>query len=279
VAAFVVAVRFFIDSRKRIQEAFPGLIGTRRLFSIGIDRNGFLVPQGNNSYNTGTQYTTPSRTSPSSNKTNNELAELRRQLQQQQKELSHLLQTLSSGGQTITPQVTASLPMEAEQRLHDLQAQLAAKETELQQLRHHEAYAQKLQEQFKEVQVAFDDIQGQMLHTKQHAWQTAELSIQLEQATQACQQLEMALHLKDEKLQGLALENSRLQEACHELETKLAEANLHHQQLQRKAHLLEGLNADIVEMAEAARKLKTGMARAAEMESMLQLMITGEQKK
>jgi chromosome segregation ATPase len=278
VAAFVAAVRFFMDSRRRLNEAFPGLSGTRRLLSIGIDRNGFLVPKDNKHSRSETRYTTPLSTIPSSDKTREELADLRRQLQQQKTELAQVLQTLSAGGQPVLPQASTHLSMEAQHQLQDLQVRLAAKEKEVQQLRHHEAYSNKLQQQFEEVQLAFDDLHEKMLQMERHARQTAELSNQLEQAKQSSRQMETAVQQRDEKLQLLMVENSRLREACGELETKLTEANLQQQQLVRKAHLLEGLNTDIVEMAEAARKLKSGMAKAAEMESLLQLMIAGEQK-
>ena len=56
-----------------------------------------------------------------------------------------------------------------------------------------------------------------------------------------------------------------LQEAFHELEEKLSHANLQRQQLIRKVQFLEEANADMLNMAEANRKLKTEMGRVAEL--------------
>ncbi len=277
VAAFVAAVRFFNDSRRRLNEAFPALRSTRRLFSFDFDRSGFLVPAANEETKRPPRYTTP-LPSPAFNQPTDELAELRRQLQHQQRDLTQVWQALTAGGQLLPqPAPTATLPRQAEQQLQDLQARLAAKETEVQQLRQQEAYSQKLQQQFEDVQLAFDNIQEKMRHMERHTRQAAELRAQLEQDALTHNQLEAVLAQKEEKLQTLALENNRLRHTCHELETRLASLGLHHQQLLRKVQLLEGLNADFEEMAEAARKLKTGMARAAEMESMLQAMNPVEQ--
>lgn len=280
VLAFAWAVRFFMDSRKRLNELFPGLLSPGKVIPVGIDRNGFLVPKrvAKTIGTTGSAaFLVPKK--KAADHTNGAIHELRLQLQQQQQELTKALQKIAlSNGPLTTPEKDPADTINEQLALKELQAKLNAKDAEIQRLRQQEAYAQKLQEQFLDVQDAFEEVQEKLAQVERQAWQTAELSLQLEQATDAGEKLELALYKKEEKLHELTLENGQLRDACHKLESKLSEAHLQQQQLMRKVQLLEGLNTDILQMAEATRKLKNGIVRASELESMLQTITPGEHK-
>lgn len=279
VAAFIAAVRFFVASRKRLNETFPGLAGSRRLFSSGFDRDGFWIPRTNSARTAQPAKvgTTVGHTTADPNR--DEINLLRRQLQQQQEELKAIVQTVSRmGGQTGTAALKTAtftggpVGYIGEKRFPGLAA--AGHKAPEQP----DAYTLTLQQQFEEVQTAFDEMQDKMAEMEKHAWQVAELNMQLEQATQSAQEMQTTLVKKDEKLRELIRENKDLYETCRDLESKLAAASQQQQQLLRKVHLLEGLNADMLQMAEAARKLKAGMSRAAELESMLQTIASAEPK-
>lgn len=280
IIAFVWAVRFFMASRKRLNELFPDLLSPLKFLSFGIDRNGFLVPKRAEK-----KFRVPASSpvyfpekAPPGNP-NKAIHELRLQLQQQQQDLTIALQKMVlANEQMVAPAQQTAFPAGEQPALKALQSRLAEKEAELQQLRKQEVYTQKLQEQFLDVQDAFEEVREKLVQMEKQVWQAAEISIQLEQAKQVEQKLEATLLLKEEKLRILSLENGQLRDACYNLEVKLSESHLQQEQLMRKMHLLEGLNTDMQQMAETTRKLKNGMARAAELESMLQTMYASHPK-
>ena len=273
VVAFVLAVRFFMDSRRRLEELFPGILSSRKLLPFGLDRNGFLIPKNSSRKSDAeNRLLYKSTAQPSASGENkNEIQELRQQLRVQQQELTKALDRMSGLGSTNASERTTAV-LEDQTRFEQLREQLEQKEAEVQRLKQHESYAQKMQERLQEVQTEFDKLQEKLAQMEQQAWQTAELTLQLEHTEQAQLQLEKTLGKKEEKLRELTLENQDLQQSLHELEDKLADTSLQRQQLQKKVQLLESLNADMQQMADSNRKLKAEISRVAELESMLHLM-------
>jgi chromosome segregation ATPase len=278
VVAFFMAVRFFMASRKRLEELFPGTVTTRKLLPFGFDRSGFLIPKTPMAppvnppakvffKTSGSASTTPDHT-------RDEIRELRQQVKLQQAELERALQKMAHIGQhtTAAAEEKSAIVLAERQRMEQLRLQLEQKDAEIQRLKQQETYAQKMQDRFEEVQSEFEKLQEKMQQMEQQAWQNAELTIQLEHAEQATLQLEQTVIKKEEKLRELSLENQRLHDSFSDLEDKLSEANLQRQQLMKKVQLLESLNADMLQMAESNRKLKTEIARVAELESMLQMI-------
>jgi DNA repair exonuclease SbcCD ATPase subunit len=274
VAAFGMAVRFFLHSRKSLQQSFPGIFTSHKLLPFGFDRNGFVIPKApGNSFKTELNGVSLRSRSAAVDSTKEDVKQLRLQLQQQQQELEKALEKISLIGQpAAVPFSNSSTGHLDEQKKPE---SLRHNDTDVQRLKTQELYTQKLQERLAEVQGAFDDLQEKVGQMEKQAWESAELNFQLEHAEQAQLQAEKALSRKEEKVRELNLENQRLHEAFNELEDKLSEANLQRQQLVKKVQLLESLNADMMQMAEASRKLKSEMARVAELESMLHLMTAG----
>jgi chromosome segregation ATPase len=279
VVAFIMAVRFFMDSRRRLAELFPGTVNARKLLPFGFDRSGFLIPKTEAPKEKPAArvfFRSSETTSPDSTK--GEIRELRQQVKLQQQELERALQKMTQiGQQAVAEEKTATILAE-QQRLESLRLQLEKKDAEIQRLKQQETYAQKMQERFEEVQAEFESLQEKMAQMEQQAWQTAELTIQLEHSEQTTLRLEEAIAKKEEKLRDLSLENQRLHDSFAELQEKLSDATLQRQQLARKVQLLESLNSDMQSMAESNRKLKTEIARVAELESMLQ-MISDERQR
>jgi chromosome segregation ATPase len=272
-AGFVLALRFFVDSRRRIEALFPGLLGSRKVLPFDIDRNGFVIPRAiNRPFGSNKPLHQPAASSSSDN-TKEEIKALRQQLQQQQQELAKALQKIS----LVNPQSRAAEEMSSsvlheQKQLEQWRVQLENKEAEIQRLRQQELLSQKLQQRVEEVQAECERLQEKMLKTEKQAWRAAELSIQLEHAEQAQLQVEKNLAKKEERLRELTAENQQLQEAFNELEEKLAQANLQRQQLFKRIQFLEEVNADLQQEAEVNRKLKAEMSRVAELESMLEIM-------
>lgn len=275
IIAFVLAVRFFVDSRKRLQEAFPGLIGggACKALPFDVDRSGFILPKSAGKPAEKSRRVFQQPASASSEATKDEIKALRTQVQRQQQELSKALEQISLVSQRNSSlDDRSSLLLEEQQRLEVLRSQLAQKDAEVQRLRHQELVSQKVQERFEELQGDFEEMQAKMQQMEKQSWQAAELSLQLEHAEQLQLQLEKSLQKKEDKLRELALENQRLQDAYNDLEERFSHTNLQRQQLLRKVQFLEDATSDMQKMAESSYKLKTEMTRVAELESMLALM-------
>src|SRR4051794_10748652 len=97
IVAFVLAVRFFVDSRKRLEELFPGIVNPGKLLPFDIDRSGFLIPKTVNKAAANKPSYQPANNS--SDSTKDEIRDLRTQFQQQQQELSKALEQISLLGQ------------------------------------------------------------------------------------------------------------------------------------------------------------------------------------
>jgi chromosome segregation ATPase len=271
---FVLAVRFFMSSRRRLLEEFPGIPGQRKLTGFGFDRSGFLIPK-NQDKPTGTfpHYHAPASDTRKPAPAKDEIRDLRRQLQQQQQELSKAMEKISGISQSRgISEPTGNVGWEDEQKSETLRRQMEKKEAEINRLRGQESYTQQLQERFEEVQGEFEKLQEKMAGMEKQAWQTAELNLQLEQAEQEQLQFEKTLHKKEEKLRELSLENHQLHNTLHDLENKLKAADLQRQQLQKKIQLLEDINSNMMDMDKENRSLRSESVRMAELESMLHMM-------
>lgn len=281
VAAFVLAIRFFVDSRKLLQELFPGITQPGKHLPFAFDRSGFVIPKTvRKQQEPTTKPFAPSPQKKNADSTKNEIRELRRQLQQQQQELTKALQKMAAfGSNNGVAENKVTVPTDSLLKMDEWQRQLERKEAEIQRLKQNEAHTQTIQARYEEVQVAFTEMQDKMAEMEKQSWQSAELTIHLDHAEQAQRQMEDALGRKEERLHELSTENKVLRDAFTDLEHKLSEANLQRQQLLKKVQLLEGLNTDMMQIAETNRKLKAEISRVAELESMLYLMTESRENK
>jgi len=274
--AFLLTVRFFVASQKRLENLLPDT-KRKKIYNIGIDRDGFIVPATKHDKKTVKQST------ESDAETKHELRELRGMLQLQQLELSRAVNKIAD--LTTTKKVEYEeedyTDEEEEDKFDDssynpeieqLYKKLEEKETELKEIRQQDELSQKLQGHFEEVQSGYEELQLKVQKMEQQAWQAAELAIKLDNIEQSHLQLEKTIAKKEGKVLELSIENGRLHEALNEAEDKLSEANLQRQQLSKKVQFLEEINSDIQQMSDANRKLKNELRRVAELESMLNLI-------
>jgi chromosome segregation ATPase len=286
VVAFLLAVRFFIASQKRLENLFPDRRKKESHFSIGIDRDGFLVPTGKQS-----KKALPEKEEKANTETREEMRELRNMLQLQQLELTRALRQIESlntakhtGGfddddydekddyEKESDDFDERYSPDDDFLVEELRGQLTKKEAEVKDLRQQADLNQKLQAHFEDIEASYDELQEKVQKMEAQAWQSAELAIKIDELEQSVDQLEKSVQKKEEKIRELGLENGRLHEMLNQTEDKLSEANLQRQQLFKKVHFLEQINSDIQQMSDANRKLKTELRRVAELESMLNLI-------
>jgi len=277
VIAFLLAVRFFIASQRNLENLLPNK-KKKSSFGIGIDRDGFIVP--NNRQNRTETYEQHNR-----EETKQEIKELRDMMQLQQLELTRALREIEAIHAKKEERYLAeeeeyeeaddsSFDSSAETSLlaEELRQQLQRKEAEIRELRQQVDLNHKLQNHFEEVQVGYEELQLKVQKMEQQAWQAAELAMRADNLEQEKEQLEKTVLKKEEKIRELSVENGRLHELLNQTEDKLSEANLQRQQLQKKVHFLEEINSDIQQMSDTNRKLKNELRRVGELESMLNLI-------
>jgi chromosome segregation ATPase len=277
VIAFLMAVRFFIASQKKLESLFPERKRREPHFGIGIDRDGFLVPAGHQ----------PKKgvyeKEKADTETRQEMKELRSMLQLQQLELTRAVRQIESLNTTKEDTYKEVDPFEDDDAdddfsggdqflVDELRNQLIRREAEIKELHQQVELNHKLQTHFEDVQAGYEELQLKVQKMESQAWQSAELTMKVDNLEQATEQLEKTLHKKEEKIRELSVENGRLHDLLNNTEDKLSEANLQRQQLLKKVQFLEEINSDIQQMSEANRKLKTELRRVAELESMLGLI-------
>lgn len=277
VAAFLLAVRFFIVSQRKLEGLLPERQREAPSFDIGIDRAGFLVPAGRGK-------TVAKREQRVETDTKGEIKELRNMVQLQQLELNRALRQLQSLQDGKEPEVCKEDAVEKEEPydsgegggddflIEELRSQIRAKEAELQDLRQEAGLAQKLRLHFEEVQASHDALQEKVQQMEGGAWQSAELAATVDALQHTVERLEETVYKKEEKIRELSAENARLYELHHGAEEKVSAVVLQRQQLTKKVHFLEQINGDMQQMSDAARKLKTETRRVGELESMLDLI-------
>ena len=277
VIAFLLAVRFFIASQRNLEHLLPNK-KKKSSFDIGIDRDGFIVPNNR-------QKRTETYEQHNREETKQEIKELRDMMQLQQLELTRALREIEAihskkeeryheEEEEYKDTNNSSFQSSAEASLlaEELRQQLQRKEAEIRELRQQVELNHKLQNHFEEVQVGYEELQLKVQKMEQQAWQAAELAMRADNLEQEKEQLEKTVLKKEEKIRELSVENGRLHELLNQTEDKLSEANLQRQQLQKKVHFLEEINSDIQQMSDTNRKLKNELRRVGELESMLNLI-------
>lgn len=274
--AFVLAIRFFIASQKKLEGLLPNRKAKRAYFGIDIDRDGFLVPANR-------QKPVKAERSESfaNEETKQEIKELRQMLQLQQLELGRALRQLedlnltrpTADDDTLYQDEDSEADLSHETLVaEELRQRLVGKEADLRELRQQLELSQQLQAHVEDVQSRYDDLQQKVQTMEGQAWEAAEVTIKLESLQLEIEQLEKKLHTKEERLRVLTAENSRLREQLVQTEDKLSETNLQRQQLVKRLRFLEDVNTDIQQMGDTNRKLKTELRRVGELESMLNLI-------
>ncbi len=278
VAAFLLAVRFFIASQKKLEGLLPDRQSKSSSFGISIDRDGFLVPARR-------EKRPPAEREPKPDpETKKEIKELRDMMQLQQLELNRALRQMESLNTGKATEAYKDDAFTEEEYGHDeqsggddflieeLRSKIRQKDEELIALQQDSEVNHKLQAHFDDVQIAYEELQLKVQKMEQQAWQSAELLMKVDGLEQSVESLEKTVQKKEEKIRDLTLENARLHEALDNTEDKLSGANLQRQQLIKKVHFLEEMASDMQQVNDSNRKLKTEVRRVGELESMLDLI-------
>ena len=277
--AFLLAVRFFITSRKKLEELLPEG-PARHSFShnIEIDRDGFLVPAK-------PRKAVAQQEQKAAAETKQELKELRDMIHVQQLELTRALRQMEAVNSNKEEATHKSDPFTeaAENKEEDysggddflieqLRNRIADRDAEIKELQQEIDIQQRGQTRLDTVQPSYKDLQAKVQQMEGQARQSAGLTAKIDSLETEVEALQEGLYKKEEKVRELSVENARLYDRLNSAEDKLVEGNRQRQQLQKKIAFLEEVASDMQQLSEAAHKLKTETRRTAELESMLDLI-------
>ena len=161
---------------------------------------------------------------------------------------------------------------ELKKEITDLELRLDKKQLALDDALQQAAIADRMADRIEEVYKEFDLLQNKMEELEAQASRANNFALELEDTREAYEQVHKDLQRKNEKLDELFLENQSFQQQINELEDKLAESNVHRQQLQKKVQFLQDLNTDLQTVSDTNKKLQTELRRVSELESMLNMI-------
>lgn len=277
--AFLLAVRFFIASRKKLRELLPdGAAKRSSSLGIEIDRDGFLVPAKPRK--------AAEKEQRAAAETKQELKELRDMIQLQQLELARVLRQMetrnaaketeayNSGEAFIKKEESANDDYSGgdDFLVEELRNRVAERDATIEELQHEVKTQQKLKLHLDAVQASNEALQDKVHEMESEERQSAGLVMQLDKLEQEVEQLQKTVHKKEEKIRELTVENARLYERLNGAENKLSDVGGQRQQLLKKVAYLEEMANDLQQISEANRRLKTEVRRVGELESMLDLI-------
>lgn len=255
---FLLAVKFFIDSKRKLSQYMTPQ-PTQNIF-VALKK-----PET-------TTDTVIEKTITASKKEKQpaatDLESMKAMLVQQQKELSRALEKISEVQKAPKADET-----DWEKRVAELHLTIEKRETEIRALRQQNELSREMQSHFDELQNEVDFLQEKLAKLEQQAWQANELAIKMESMEQTQLHLEKEVLRKDEKLRELTAENQRINQLLNTTEDKLQESNMMRAQLQKKIQFLEEMNNDMKQVSETNRRLQTEIRRIGELESMLNLIM------
>lgn len=255
---FLIALKFFIDSRKKLQEYLPA--DERPVFAAEPTPKKVSLPKISRS---------ASGTASKEKAPSGELQQMREMLLMQQRELTRALAQINSVQSSSLVIQDEAL----EKKVSELQHVIDKKDGEIKSLRQQTELAKEMQSHFNQLQEEVEFLQNKLSSLEQQAWEAKELSIKMESMEQTQHHLERELLRKEEKITELSSENQKLNTLLNTTEDKLHEANMQRQQLQKKLQFMEEMNNDMKQVSDTNRKLQTEIRRIAELESMLNLIM------
>lgn len=268
VVVFVLALRFFRDSRRRLNEAFPGLAKSRLRLPFRIDRDGFLLPKKNTTKEQRLEMPVYKTTGRQPNANGEEIKNLYLQLQRLEKALEDLQ---FSGKKTKPNEASITVPSNRNE-LNPSHPQTLEKATEVQHLKQQAIPSQALLNQLADLETELEKEREITKELEKEAAQATELSVQLANAEAAQARLEQSLLDKEEKLRELMQANSDLRCSVITLQEQLTQANQLQQQLLSKTQAFDQLAADSQQITETNKKLQCHINRVAELESMIDMI-------
>lgn len=266
--AFVFALRFFLQSRKNVDQFLSGQKRSIKKFDEFYE-NVFLFKRRTPRAYKSAQDSFSQASASTEDVGTNEIRNLRSMILKQQSQLSKALSQINGleNGRQERGEDTGSV-----KRIKELEITLDKKDSEIKSLRQQAEVSKEMQVHFNQLEKEFDVLQQKLEKLEQQAWEANELTIKLDNVTQSYQHLQQEFIKKENKLQEVSKENQRLHSVLSETEDKLQESNLQRQQMTKKMQFLEEMNSDMKQVAETNRRLQNELRRIAELESMLNLI-------
>lgn len=265
---FLLAVKFYIDSKKNLQQFMPEENPSRLRFFVTPQTPASTPKQQKNTPKE-KQQSRPAKRELAAEPAPGDLRKMKEMLIEQQKELTKALAQLQQVEVGKSPKASEDL----EKEIDDLNYVIDKKDAEIKSLRQQTDITKEMQSHFDELEDEVAFLQEKLSKLEEQAWQANELALKVENMQQTQQHLEKELLRKEDKLLELTAENQRLNTLLNTTEDKLQAANMQRQQLQKKVQFLEEMNNDMKQMSDTNRKLQTEIRRIAELESMLNLMM------
>jgi chromosome segregation ATPase len=267
--AFIIAIRFFIESRKGLEQFLPAVVEAEKEKKKQLTFFGnlvFIKRKFRMKRKPLKLYATVPPVVES--ETSRELSDLRSMIHEQQSQLSQALAQMN-----VKPPKAEAVPdKETQKKVKDLQLALDKKEAEIKKYKQQLEVSTKMQTHFESMQKEFGQLQQKMQKLEVQAREANDLKIKLDHVQQSLAKVEKDLIRKEDKLRDITAESQKLHTALNETEDKLQESNLQRQQMMKKVQFLEEMNDDMKEIADNNRKLQNELRRVAELESMLNIM-------
>lgn len=153
-------------------------------------------------------------------------------------------------------------------QVHKLQRQIQAKDQEIELLNRNAALEQQMKEQLHATYDQFHEMQEKLKRMEAQLHQPAQM-FRLEELEEANHVLNREVAQLRAKYREMAEENSRLQSDLTESESKLREALLQQQQMQKRNAFLESFNQDLQQVADQNKQLEEQLQRISQLEGMI----------
>ncbi|HVK98035.1 MAG TPA: hypothetical protein VM368_09460 [Flavisolibacter sp.] len=264
--ALIISVRFFLESRKSLEQIYP-------IKKVAYSHNSRKVLEKvssiNRSHSNSATAFVSNQMHIDSSSDSEELSDLRNMIMQQQQQLTKALGQIDALG---AERVLEAEDAKSKKKINQLELQIEKKDAELKKVKQQMELSKKMQVHFNQMQKDFELLQKKLQQLERQAWASNELTIKLENLEQLHLKVEKDIIRKDERLRELTDENQRLHSILNETEDKLREANLQRQQQIKKIQYLEEMADDMKQISESNKKMQNELRRIAELESMLNLI-------
>lgn len=159
--------------------------------------------------------------------------------------------------------------------LQQLRRTITEKESELNNIRQQTELTMEMKERLEMAYDEFSEIQSKLHKVEQQLTVPQGNVFKNDELEEANHMLSIELNELRIKQRDLVEENSKLSQLVTEIESKLKEANLQRQQLNKRNEFLEQLNRDLQQVSDHNKKLESQLSRLTEIEAMLARISSG----
>jgi hypothetical protein len=172
-------------------------------------------------------------------------------------------------------QDTLQVNQQLSEQLQLLRKSLNEKESELNNIRQQTVLTTEMKSRLETAYDEFYELQSKLQKVEEQLALPQTNGLKNDELEEANHLLSVELNDMRSKQRELVEENSRLSQFVTELESKLKEANLQRQQLNKRNEFLEELNKDLQHVTDHNKKLESQLTRLSEIEKMLARISSG----